>query len=65
LKELTSQIHFVTVCIFITLIVLHVAAALKHRFVDRDGIFERMFPLQRSGNRHISTPSPLPEFREG
>jgi cytochrome b561 len=67
LKELTSQIHFVTVCIFITLIVLHVAAALKHRFVDRDGIFQRMFPVQRSGNRHITTPAPLPlpKFREG
>ena len=45
LKELTSQVHFVTVCVFITLIVLHIAAALKHRFVDRDGVFERMFPL--------------------
>ena len=45
LKELMSQVHFVTACIFVTLIALHVTAALKHRFVDRDGIFERMFPL--------------------
>ena len=52
LKELMSQIHFVTACTFITLITLHVAAALKHRFVDRDGIFERMFPLfLQGGNR--------------
>ena len=51
LKELMSQIHFVTACTFITLITLHVAAALKHRFVDRDGVFERMFPLFQSGKR--------------
>jgi cytochrome b561 len=51
LKELTSQVHFVTACILITLVVLHIAAALKHRFIDRDGVFERMFPpfMPRSG----------------
>jgi cytochrome b561 len=45
LKELCSQAHFYTVCVFATLIVLHISAALKHRFVDKDGVFERMFPL--------------------
>jgi cytochrome b561 len=45
LKELMSQVHFTTACIFITLIVLHVSAALKHRYFDRDGVFERMFPV--------------------
>ena len=45
LKELMSQVHLVTACIFIVLIVLHVSAAFKHRLVDRDGVFERMFPL--------------------
>jgi cytochrome b561 len=65
LKDLTSQIHFVTVCIFITLIVLHVTAALKHRFVDRDGVFERMFPLLRSVNPDITTPSPYPSLSAG
>jgi cytochrome b561 len=44
LKELMSQVHFATACIFIALIVLHVSAALKHRYLDRDGVFERMFP---------------------
>ncbi|HET7157350.1 MAG TPA: cytochrome b, partial [Burkholderiales bacterium] len=34
LKELMSQVHFTTACIFITLIVLHVSAALKHRYFD-------------------------------
>ncbi|HYH40891.1 MAG TPA: cytochrome b [Burkholderiales bacterium] len=51
LKELCSQVHFYTVCVFATLIVLHISAALKHRFVDRDGVFERMFPLFVNGNR--------------
>jgi len=57
LKELMSQIHFVTACIFVTLIVLHIAAALKHRFVDRDGVFERMFPLFTKRPRHASAPA--------
>ena len=57
LKELMSQIHFVTAFIFVTLIVLHIAAALKHRFVDRDGVFERMFPLFTKRPQHSSVPA--------
>lgn len=45
LKDLMSGIHFVTACIFAALIALHVAAAIKHRYLDRDGVFERMFPI--------------------
>jgi cytochrome b561 len=48
LKELCSQIHLTTVIVFITLIAIHIAAALKHRLVDRDGVFERMFAWPRS-----------------
>jgi len=65
LKDLTSEIHLVTVCVFITLIALHVAAALKHRFVDRDGVFERMFPLFQSGKPYIETPSPYTALSAG
>jgi cytochrome b561 len=65
LKELTSQVHLVTVCVFIALIVLHVAAALKHRFVDRDGVFERMFPLQKTGTPYLTTTSPYPRRAQG
>jgi len=43
LKDLFSQIHYVTVIIFIALIALHVAAALKHWLIDRDGIMRRMW----------------------
>jgi len=48
LKELCSQIHLTTVIVFITLIAIHIAAALKHRLIDRDGVFERMFAWPRS-----------------
>jgi cytochrome b561 len=43
LKELMSQIHLVTVVIFVTLIAIHITAALKHLFVNRDGVFQRMW----------------------
>ena len=42
LKELFSNIHTVTTWILMALLVLHIAAALKHRFIDRDNIFQRM-----------------------
>ncbi len=50
LKELCSQVHWVTVVIFMTLIVIHIAAALKHLLVDRDGIFQRMWPWHADTN---------------
>lgn len=43
LKELFSQVHFVTAVIFITLIAIHVAAAIKHWLIDRDGVAQRMW----------------------
>jgi cytochrome b561 len=43
LKELCSQVHFITVVIFIALIALHIAAAVKHWLFDRDGIAQRMW----------------------
>jgi cytochrome b561 len=44
LKEFCSQVHYVTACILITLIALHVAAALRHLLIGRDGVFRRMWP---------------------
>jgi cytochrome b561 len=44
LKELCSRIHYVTVIVFVTLIAIHVAAALKHLLITRDGTFQRMWP---------------------
>ena len=65
LKELMSQIHFVTASVFIVLILLHISAALKHRFVDRDGVFERMFPLFQSGSGTKLAPPPTPPQLRG
>jgi len=39
-----NGIHIVTAYVFTALIAVHVAAALKHALVDRDGVFSRMLP---------------------
>ena len=52
LKELCSQVHLVTVIVFITLIAIHTGAALKHLLINRDGVFQRMWP------RNWSAPGP-------
>ena len=44
LKDLFSMIHLGAAIVFMVLIAMHVAAALKHLLVDRDGVFERMWP---------------------
>lgn len=44
LKELFSGVHYATVWVLMALIGLHVAAALKHLLVNRDGVFARMWP---------------------
>jgi cytochrome b561 len=46
LKDLCSQVHWITATIFITLIALHIAAALKHWLIDRDGVVRRMWFAQ-------------------
>ena len=43
LKDLFSQIHYAAAAIFMLLIALHAAAALKH-LLARDGLFGRMWP---------------------
>jgi cytochrome b561 len=42
LKEICSNVHLTTVVIMIAIIALHITAAVKHRLVNRDGVFERM-----------------------
>jgi len=42
LKDLMSDVHYGTVIVFMTLIAVHVAAALKHAYVG-GGVFERMW----------------------
>jgi cytochrome b561 len=44
LKEAFEEAHELLVNILFVLAGLHVAAALKHQFVDRDGLLFRMLP---------------------
>ena len=39
-----TAVHRITALIFAVLIAIHVAAALKHLLVDKDGVFQRMLP---------------------
>lgn len=57
LKELCSQVHLVTVTIFITLIAIHTAAALKHLLINRDGVFQRMWPSRPGATTLVETKS--------
>ncbi|MFM0719772.1 cytochrome b [Paraburkholderia strydomiana] len=44
LRKLFFGIHEVTAYVLIALIVLHVAGALKHQWIDRDNLLARMLP---------------------
>ena len=44
LKEVFEEVHEMLVNVLFVLAGLHVAAALKHQFVDRDGLLLRMLP---------------------
>lgn len=44
LKHLFEEIHETLAATLIVLALLHVAAALKHHFMDRDGLLQRMLP---------------------
>lgn len=44
LKEVLEETHEFLVNVLFVLVALHVAAALKHQFIDRDGLIRRMLP---------------------
>lgn len=44
LKPFLKELHEVLTTVLLIVVSLHVAAALKHHFIDRDGIFQRMLP---------------------
>ncbi|HEY5559369.1 MAG TPA: cytochrome b [Steroidobacteraceae bacterium] len=44
LEHLLEEVHETLAKVLITLAILHVAAALKHQFIDRDGLLTRMLP---------------------
>jgi cytochrome b561 len=44
LADTLKLLHKVLVFLMATAVTVHIAAALKHRFVDRDGLLQRMWP---------------------
>lgn len=44
LKDLFSALHLGTAWLLTAVIAVHIAAALKHLLVNRDGVFQRMWP---------------------
>jgi cytochrome b561 len=42
--DFLQGIHGVTAALLITLVLIHIAAALKHLIVDKDRVFQRMLP---------------------
>lgn len=43
-KPLLKTLHLILTKVMFAAVLLHVAAALKHHFIDRDGVFKRMLP---------------------
>jgi cytochrome b561 len=41
-KEICSQVHYIAVVVFMTLIAIHLAAAIKH-MIAKDGVIQRMW----------------------
>jgi cytochrome b561 len=58
LKDFFSSVHFVAALVFMLLITLHVLAAMKHLWIDRDGVFHRMLPARRASASSVPTISP-------
>lgn len=51
LGELLQQVHLVLNYVLLALVVVHVAAALKHHFINRDDVLLRMLPQRRKPGR--------------
>jgi len=51
MRKLFGNIHGLLAWIAYFTITLHVAAALKHQFFDRDEVLARMLPLVRPNTR--------------
>jgi len=48
LNELFTDVHVASSIILLSLIVLHITAALTHLLVEHDGVFQRMLPRRRA-----------------
>lgn len=46
LKPVLKAVHYWLNMLLAACVAIHVAAALKHQFIDRDGVLKRMLPLR-------------------
>lgn len=53
LGDLLQQIHMSLNMLFIVVLVGHIAAALKHHFIDKDAILARMLPSPLNSPAHL------------
>ena len=60
LAEAIKPWHQISAYAMAVLVLLHLAAALKHQWVDRDGLLARMWPGRRPAVRAPFPPSSLP-----
>lgn len=44
LRDGLQQVHQLLSYVLLVLVMIHIAAALKHLLIDRDGVFQRMLP---------------------
>jgi cytochrome b561 len=66
LEQTAEQLHFALVWVMMTLVTLHVGAALKHHFIDRDDVLARMIPaLSRMRRTEGSTKTREENQRNG
>lgn len=49
-KDQLEELHEVLFNVLVGLAVLHIAAALKHQFIDRDNVLRSMLPWRRRGD---------------
>ena len=57
LAETLKTLHHTLDWIFLALVTAHVAAALKHHFIDRDGLLLRMSPWRKAAPLMDAQPS--------
>lgn len=53
-KEAMSVAHLLNSCVLVACIVLHLAGALKHTLIDRDGLIRRMWPWGGRGREPMT-----------
>lgn len=42
-EDIAGEVHFVLAMLLVTLVAIHIIAALKHHYIDRDATLKRMF----------------------